>query len=151
MAWCSPSTRNGNARVPPLSSRRQVQNLRCSFEALSTRGGGYPFVAACLPVQFFCNFEFLQNEHIELHPHIHFRVDVGKSRKHAEKDGWPEGRQACNGRKIKNKLRQAGRTCSPLQHAARTGASCREAILGPTQRRLGRPRGEHENGRPTRK
>ena len=87
----------------------------------------------------------------ETHTHTDFRVDVGKSRKHAEKDGWPEGRQACNGRKIKNKLRQARRTCSPLQHAARTGASCREAILGPTQRRLGRPEGEHENGRPTRK
>ena len=85
--------------------------------------------------------------------HTHFRVDVGKSGKHAEKNGWPEGRQACNGVTTKNRLRQARRTCSPLQPAARTGAgaSCSEAILGPTQRMLGRPVGEHENGRPTRK
>ena len=63
-------------------------------------------------------------------------------RKPAEKNGWPEGRQACDGMKTKKKLRQARRTRSPLQHAARTGAartgaSCREAGLGPTQRRLG--------------
>ena len=31
------------------------------------------------------------------------------------------------------------------------GRSCSEALLGPTQRILGRPGGEHENGRPTRK
>ena len=75
-----------------------------------------------------------------------------KRKKHAEKRGWPERRQACNGMKTKNELRQARRTCSPLQQpAARTGASCRAAILGPTQRMLGRPGGKHENGRPTRK
>ena len=88
--------------------------------------------------------------------HTHFRVDIGKSRKHAEKNGWPEGRQACDGMKMKNKLRQARRTRIPLQHAARTGAArteagCREEFLRPTQRRLGRPAVEHENGRPTEK
>lgn len=36
--------------------------------------------------------------HSHTHTQTHFRVDVWKSRKHAEKDGWPEGRQACNGR-----------------------------------------------------
>ena len=90
--------------------------------------------------------------HTHTHTHTHFRVDVGKSGKHAEKKGWPDGRQACNGVKTKNELRQARRTCSPLQQpAARTGASCRAAILGPTQRMLGRPGRKHENGRPTRK
>ena len=107
---------------------------------------------------FFHFFSFKQDSelitHTHTHTHTHFRVDVGKSRKHAEKNGWPEGRQACDGMKTKNKLRQARRTRSPLQHAARTGAartgaSCREAGLGPTQRRLGRPAVEHENGRPT--
>ena len=88
------------------------------------------------------------------HTHTNFRVDVGKSRKHAEKNGWPEGQQACDGMKTKNKLRQARRTRSPLQHAARkgaarTGAGCREAVLRPTQSWLGRPAVEHENGRPT--
>ena len=78
------------------------------------------------------------------HTQRHFRVDVGKSRKHDEKNGCPEGRQACDGMKTKKKLRQARRTRSPLQHAARTGAarkgaSCREADLRPTQRRLNRP------------
>ena len=86
--------------------------------------------------------------------HTHFRVSIGKTRKPFEKNGWPEGRQACDGMKTKNKLRQARRTRSPLQHAARTGAArtgagCREAVLRPTQRRLGRPAEEHENGRPT--
>ena len=93
-----------------------------------------------------------RHTHTHTHTHTHFRVDVGKSGKHAEKKGWPERRQACNGMKTKNELRQARRTCSPLQQpAARTGASCRAATMEPTQRMLGRPGGKHENGRPTRK
>ena len=84
----------------------------------------------------------------------HFRVSIGKTRQALKKNGWPEGRQACDGMKTKNKLRQARRTRSPLQHAARTGAArtgagCREAVLRPTQSWLGRPAVEHENGRPT--
>ena len=84
----------------------------------------------------------------------HFRVSIGKTRKPCEKNGWPEERQACDGMQTKNKLRQARRTRSPLQHAARTGAArtgagCREAVLRPTQSWLGRPAVEHENGRPT--
>ena len=94
------------------------------------------------------------NAHTHTHTHTHFRVSIGKTRKPFEKNGWPEGRQACDGMKTKNKSRQARRTRSPLQHAARkgaarTGAGCREAVLRPTQRRLGRPAEEHENGRPT--
>ena len=91
---------------------------------------------------------------IHTHTQTHFRDSIGKTRKPFEKNGWPEGQQACYGMKTKNKLRQARRTRSPLQHAARTGAarkgaSCREADLRPTQSWLGRPAGEHENGRPT--
>ena len=36
------------------------------------------------------------------HTHTHFQVDVGKTRKHAEKNGWSEGRQACDGTTTKN-------------------------------------------------
>ena len=31
----------------------------------------------------------------ETHTHTYFRVGIGKSRKPLEKNGWPEGRQAC--------------------------------------------------------
>ena len=56
------------------------------------------------------------------HTHTDFRVSIGKTRKPLEKNGWPEGRQACDGKKMKNKLRQARRTvkriftrlCRPL-------------------------------------
>ena len=53
-----------------------------------------------------------------------------KAEKHAEKDGWPDGRQACNRVKTKNKLRQARRTCSPLQPAARTGEAAARRSWG---------------------
>ena len=50
--------------------------------------------------------------------------------------------------KTKRKRRHAQRTRSPLQHAARTGACCREAVLRPTQPWLGRPALDNEKGRP---
>ena len=60
--------------------------------------------------------------HTHTHTHTHtFESPSRKAGKHAEKEGWPDRRQACNRVKTKNKLRHARRTCSPLQPAARTG------------------------------
>ena len=47
------------------------------------------------------------------HTHTNFRVDVGKSRKHAEKNGWPEGRQACDGMKTKISYARLGGHAAP--------------------------------------
>ena len=128
---------------------QRCPSLRCNRKGRKTKIKSK--VCAFMPGR---QIETRAHTHTHTHTHTHFRVGIGKSRKHAEKNGWPEGRQACDGMKTKNKLRQARRTRSPLQHAARTGAArtgagCREAVLRPTQRRLSRPAEEHENGRPT--
>ena len=73
--------------------------------------------------------DFRAHSHTHTHTHT-FESPSRKAEKHAEKEGWPDRRQACNSVRTKNKLRQARRTCSPLQPAARTGETAARRSRG---------------------